>query len=155
MKVKDSYFRSISKSDFETLKAKYTNAAVRVSSNLQLVSLVRLNSVHLSSVQEIPQDEIRRQGVQGMQDKTLNDSCHPKLIYVLYNPVSDNDNKTTGHPARMYHNPPPSNYPVFIVGSDWLSTKQPILAVIDPLIGKWPIVVKGLGNMDRQEEMEA
>lgn len=32
------------------------------------------------------------------------------------------------------------------MGSDWLSTKQPILAIIDPLIGKWPIVVKGLGS---------
>ena len=41
-----------------------------------------------------------------MQHKTLNDSCHAKLIYVLYDPVSDNDNKTTGHLARMYHNPP-------------------------------------------------
>lgn len=49
----------------------------------------------------------------------------------------------------------PSNYPVFIVGSDWLSTKQHVLAVIDPLIGKWPIVAKGLDSIDRLEEMDA
>lgn len=30
-----------------------------------------------------------------------------------------------------------------------------MLPVIDPLIGNWPIVVKGLGGMVRQEEMEA
>lgn len=30
-----------------------------------------------------------------------------------------------------------------------------MLTIIDPLIGKWPIVVKGLGDMVRQEEMEA
>lgn len=49
----------------------------------------------------------------------------------------------------------PSNDLVFIVGCDWLSTKQAIPAAIDPLIGEWPIVVKGLGTMDRQEEMQA
>lgn len=35
-----------------------------------------------------------------------------------------------------------------------LSTKQLLLAAIDPLIGKWPVVVKGLDSIDRQEEME-
>lgn len=67
--------------------------------------------------------------------------------------MPNNANKTTGHLASMYRSH--SNYHVFIVGTDWLSTKQPILAFIDSLIGKWPIVVKGLGSMDRQEEMEA
>lgn len=51
---------------------------------------------------------------------------------------------------------PPSNDPVFIVGSDsTLCTRQPILAIIDPLIEKWPIVLIGLGSIDRKEEMEA
>lgn len=49
----------------------------------------------------------------------------------------------------------PSNYPVFIVGSDQLGTEQFMQPVIDPLIGKRPIVVKGLGSIVRQEEMEA
>ena len=65
-------------------------------------------------------------------------------MYELYNSVSNNDNETTGHLDCMHHSP--SNYPVSIVGSDRLSTKQLILAIIDPLIGKWPIVVKGLGS---------
>lgn len=48
-----------------------------------------------------------------------------------------------------------SNYPVFIVGLDQLGTEQFMQPVIDPLIGKWLIVVKGLGSIVRQEEMEA
>lgn len=61
-----------------------------------------------------------------------------KWIYALYDSLSR-----------------PSNYPVFIVGSDWLCTKQFIPPVIDPLIGMGPIVVKGPGSIDRQEEMQA
>lgn len=68
-----------------------------------------------------------------------NDTYNAKGIYAVYNAVYQ----------------PASNYPVFIVGSDFLSGKQFMLPVIDPLIGKWLIEVKGLGAMVRQEEMEA
>lgn len=64
--------------------------------------------------------------------------------------VSDNHNRT-GLLVSIFYPP----IKLCSLWAGWLRTKQPIQAVIDPLIRKWPAVVKGLGHIDRQEEMEA